>query len=86
MNISARPLAVVTGVCHGIGLELARLCAKEKFDLIIAADEPLVEDAAEELTETGVGCQAVRCDLSSKAGVDQLLDVIAEDGRPVAAR
>lgn len=85
MNTSARPLAVVTGASTGIGLELARLCAKEKFDLIIAADESLVEDAAQELTETGVGCQAVQCDLSSKGGVDQLLAVIAEDGRPVAA-
>ena len=33
-NVSARPLAVVTGASTGIGLELARLCAQEKFDLI----------------------------------------------------
>ena len=35
-----RKLAVVTGASTGIGLELARECAKNGFDLLIAADEP----------------------------------------------
>jgi uncharacterized protein len=30
-------LAVVTGASTGIGLELARECAKHKFDLVVAA-------------------------------------------------
>jgi NAD(P)-dependent dehydrogenase (short-subunit alcohol dehydrogenase family) len=42
-------LAVVTGASTGIGLELARLCAQQRYDLIIAADKPLVENAAREL-------------------------------------
>ena len=45
---SARKLAVVTGASPGIGLELARQCAKHKWDLIIAANEPEIENAAEE--------------------------------------
>ena len=36
-------LAVVTGASTGIGLELARIAAKEKYDLIIAANEPEIE-------------------------------------------
>ena len=34
---SQRKFAVVTGASTGIGLELARQCAKNKFDLLIAA-------------------------------------------------
>lgn len=36
-----RPVAVVTGTSTGIGYELAKLCASNGFDLLIAADEPL---------------------------------------------
>ena len=38
---NARPLAVVTCASSGIGFELAKLCASNGFDLVIAADEPL---------------------------------------------
>jgi hypothetical protein len=42
MNNSAnRPLAVVTGASSGIGYELAKLCAENGFDLVLAADTPL---------------------------------------------
>lgn len=53
MNTTPAQLAVVTGASIGIGLELARLCAQRRWDLIIAADEPLIEEAARELSETG---------------------------------
>jgi short-subunit dehydrogenase len=85
MNSSANPLAVVTGASTGIGLELARLCAQRGFDLIIAADEERIEDAAEELIERGVQCTAVQCDLSSPGGVKEVLDAVEQDGRPVSA-
>ena len=38
MSEAIRPLSVVTGASSGIGYELARLCAQDGFDLIIAAD------------------------------------------------
>jgi len=37
-----RPLAVVTGASTGIGYELAKCCAKNGFDLIVADDEPKI--------------------------------------------
>jgi len=85
MNAATRPLAVVTGASSGIGLELARLCAEQHFDLIIAADEPLIDDAARELSQTGVGCTAVQCDLATAEGVEKLTSAIAATGRPVDA-
>ena len=75
--------AIVTGASTGIGLELARLCAREGFDLLIAADEPEIHDAAQKLRdEKGVGAvEALHVDLATMEGVDQLY--AAAKGRPV---
>ena len=83
MNATPRLLAVVTGASTGIGLELARLCAAHDYDLIIAADEPLIENAARELTGNGVRCTPVQCDLASTEGVAKLVAAIKAAGRPV---
>jgi short-subunit dehydrogenase len=85
MNTSAftRPFAIVTGASSGIGLELARCCANEGFDLLIAADEPEIEDAAVQLRARGVEVEPVQTDLSTTAGVDRLLAAAGQ--RPVNA-
>jgi short-subunit dehydrogenase len=83
MNATPRQLAVVTGASTGIGLELARLCAQQGWDLIIAADEPLIENAARELSGMGITCTAVECDLATAEGVAKLTSAILEAGRPV---
>ena len=85
MNAVARQMAVVTGASTGIGLELARLCAERKYDLIIAADEPLIANAARELSLLGADCTPVECDLSSAEGVEKLTSAIAAAARPVDA-
>lgn len=78
-----RGLAVVTGASTGIGLELAKLCAKDGFDLVVAADEPQIQTAAEELRALGARVDAVEADLATSEGVGRLCAVIA--GRPVEA-
>jgi short-subunit dehydrogenase len=85
MNATPGPLAVVTGASTGIGLELARLCAQQGFDLIIAADESLIENAARELSQSGVNCTPVQCDLATAEGVEKLTSAIAASGHPVDA-
>jgi uncharacterized protein len=85
MNTVVRPLAVVTGASSGIGLELARLCAENGFDLVIAADEARIEEAARELRERGVECTPVQCDLASREGVDSLIEAIEHAGGEVEA-
>lgn len=75
--------AVVTGASSGIGLELAKCCAKEGFDLLIVADEPEIQDAATELQSLAVEVKAIQADLSTTKGVDKLYAAIA--GRPVDA-
>ena len=49
MTTNGRPFAIVTGASSGIGRELARLCAQNGYDLLIAADEPEIHEAAQEL-------------------------------------
>lgn len=79
---SSRPLAIVTGASSGIGFHLARLCAENGHDLIIAADQG-VGEAADTLTSTGASVQAVTADLATLAGVDAVLAAVG--GRRVDA-
>ena len=78
-----RALAVVTGASTGIGYELARKCATEGFDLVIAADEPAIQRAADDCRAEGAMVDAVQADFATLAGVDQLYAELK--GRPVAA-
>src|SRR5689334_15848302 len=81
--LSPRPFAVVTGASTGIGLQLARCCARDGYDLLIAADEDKIEDAAAELSGMGCSVEAVKADLSTTEGVDRLYE--ATGGREVDA-
>lgn len=76
-------LAVVTGASTGIGRELARIAASKGYDLIIAADEPQINDIAAELRRDGRDIEAIEADLSTQEGVDHLLEAIEASGRSV---
>jgi Short-chain dehydrogenases of various substrate specificities len=76
------PLAIVTGASTGIGYELARCCAEAGFDLIIAADEPQIEEAARALGQGGRVVQTVEADLATLDGVDKLVEAVR--GRQVS--
>jgi short-subunit dehydrogenase len=82
MSSNTRPLAIVTGASSGIGYELAKLCAENGFDLVVAADRPL-EEAAEAFRRLGAEVESVETDLATTEGVDELY--AATKGRPVDA-
>lgn len=75
-------LALITGASTGIGLELARCCARDGFELVIVADEPAIDQTAAELRAEGAQVQAVQADLATMEGVDKLY--AAASGRPIA--
>ena len=83
MTSDTRPLAIVTGASSGIGYELAKCCAEHGFDLLIAADQPAINDAAQEFRALGVAVEAVEADLATLDGVDRLY--AATKGKPVEA-
>jgi uncharacterized protein len=82
---ASRQFAIVTGSSTGIGLELAKCCARNGFDLLIAADEPEIEIAATEVRSLGASVQTVQADLSTTEAVDKLYDASKQIGRPVDA-
>jgi short-subunit dehydrogenase len=75
--MSSRKLAIVTGASSGIGLEIAKLAAQDGYDLIVAADTPFVE-AGPALKDLGANVEELEVDLSSKQGVDQLLQKVGD--------
>jgi len=74
--MSTLGLAVVTGASSGIGLELARCCAKAGYNLVLAANEPELEDAAKELRASGTNVEWLTVDLATREGVADLCDII----------
>jgi len=78
---AGQSLAVVTGASSGIGFYLAKECAENGFDLLIAADSTELEEAADKLRSFGVDVQTVETDLATTEGVDDLYE--AANGRPV---
>ncbi|MGO4526476.1 SDR family NAD(P)-dependent oxidoreductase [Microvirga sp. 2MCAF35] len=83
MPETAKPLAIVTGASSGIGYELAKLCAQNGYDLLIAADQTAIHDAAKDFQALGVKVGAVEADLATLEGVDKLYAAVK--GRPVDA-
>jgi short-subunit dehydrogenase len=73
----------VTGASSGIGLELAKVCARNGFDLLVAADEASIHTAAAQFRELGAAVDAVEADLATVEGVDRLYAAIK--GRSVDA-
>ncbi len=78
-----RQFAIVPGASTGIGYEFARICAREGFDLLIAADEVEIERAAADLRrEPGAEVvEARHLDLAKQEDIDKLHAAIR--GRPI---
>jgi len=77
----ADKFAIITGASTGIGFELATLAAKDGYDILVVADEPLIDAAAADFKQFGTDVQSVQADLSTIDGVDSLLS--AAGGRRI---
>jgi len=73
-------LALVTGGSAGIGLELARMLARDGYELVVTGSSSRVHAAAEELRALGVDVVAVQSDLATEAGNTEVLDAVARTG------
>jgi len=73
----AEKFAIITGASTGIGFELASIAAENGYDLLVVADEGLIEAAAQDFRLHGVAVEAVQADLSTIEGVDALLGATA---------
>ncbi|WP_428333821.1 SDR family NAD(P)-dependent oxidoreductase [Novosphingobium sp.] len=77
----AEKFAIITGASTGIGFELATLAAQNGYDLLVVADEALINAAAADFEQFNVNVQSIEADLSTTEGVDALL--AATQGRKI---
>jgi uncharacterized protein len=82
---SERGMALVTGASSGIGFELAKQFAEHGFDLVIAAEDAELETAARQLEAAGARVEAVRVDLATEEGVEELYRRVLQAERPLDA-
>ena len=77
------PLALVTGASSGIGLALARQLVAHGYDVVVAAEDAELDQAAAELRGSGRQVIPVRVDLSTPEGVTELYAAATDGGRVV---
>ncbi|MBA3897283.1 MAG: SDR family NAD(P)-dependent oxidoreductase [Sphingomonadaceae bacterium] len=77
----ADKFAIITGASTGIGFELAQLAVDDGYDLLVVADEPLIDAAAADFRRNGADVQSAEADLATVEGVDRLL--AAANGRRI---
>jgi short-subunit dehydrogenase len=83
---TGRDFAVVTGASSGIGYELAKQFVEHGYDLLIAAEDEGIRQAADNLRRDGANdVRAVRVDLATYEGVEELYAAMLAANRPVDA-
>ena len=85
MESNHRLFAVVTGASSGIGYELARVFAKNRYDLLVTSGSDGAEEAARDFGGLGTDVQSVQADLTKYEGVEKLWQAIKATGRRIDA-
>jgi short-subunit dehydrogenase len=80
-EMDSTPLfAVVTGASSGIGYELARVFAKNGYDLLVTSESSAAKEAARDFGSLGPKVQSVQADLATHDGVEKLWQAIKAMG------
>jgi uncharacterized protein len=90
--MTGKPLALVTGGSTGIGYALAQQCLRHGFSVLITgasdrvhfARQQLAADAESAYGTEGAEVIAVRSDLRTAEGVEQVWDNVQRTDRPLA--
>src|SRR5439155_1780571 len=72
--------ALITGASSGIGLEVARICAAERHDVVLVARSArnLAELAAALEREHNIRAHVIAVDLGDAAGIERVVARVAE--------
>lgn len=85
MASNHRLFAVITGASSGIGYELARVFAKNGYDLLVTSGSAAIQKAAEDFGSLGTAVRTVQADLATFDGVEKLWQAVNETGRDIDA-
>lgn len=80
----AQSVSVVTGAAGGMGSACARAIARPGEALVLADMTERVADVAAELADTGAPTHPIVCDVSDRASVARLAELVASVGSPRA--
>ena len=76
-----RKTALITGASSGIGYELARILAREGYDLVLVARRRRqLDQLASEVEAQGARSWVMPFDLTDRASVQQLFDSVSQEG------
>lgn len=78
-----QPFAVITGASTPIGLELAKQFGLNGYELLIVSGSDDIFTTQQKLEETGIVVEAMKANLASYAGVENLYVRIQKFGRPL---
>lgn len=82
---STKPLAVITGASSGIGYELAKVFARNGFDLLVVAEDRGIMEAGNAFRSIGAQVETFQVDLSNFQGVEKLYEKIKSVRKPIEA-
>lgn len=77
--------AVITGASSGIGFELAKQFGSHGYDLLIVSSTDAIFEAQDDLEDLGYSVDAIKANLATYAGVENLYEQIKASGRHVDA-
>ena len=81
MSTSTRALALVSGA--GIGPEIARLLARDGYDVVATGRSDAISAAAIQLRAEGAVVYPVQADLARREGVEAVWQAVLDTGRPL---
>ncbi|MBS1814755.1 MAG: SDR family NAD(P)-dependent oxidoreductase [Acidobacteria bacterium] len=76
-----RPLALITGASSGIGYELAKIFAKNGYDLFVTSGSEKINTVLEDFRSLGVQVMSAEVDLAEPEGADKLWREVAAADR-----
>ncbi len=84
MTSQQRPLALITGASSGIGYELAKVFARNGYDLVLTArNREQLQRVADEVRAFGIDAEVLPADLADPAAPQAIFDHLHQPSRPL---